>query len=979
MRHVVLVLLLAAFAAMFVMPGQLTAQWSDNPAVNTAMTTASSEQNYEVSTSDGAGGIITAWRDYRSGTNQDIYAQRINAAGVVQWINDVAICTAAGTQASPTIVSDGAGGAIITWEDNREGTNNDIYAQRVNSAGVLQWSPNGVAICTAVNNQNAPTIAGDGAGGAIIAWYDLRSGTNYDIYVQRVNAVGVVQWTSDGLQITAVAGNQQYPTILGDGAGGAIITWYDARSLTNDDIYAQKINAAGAGQWTAGGVVITGAAFNQQFPRIVSDGAGGSVITWWDYRSGTNWDIYAQRINAAGAVQWTTDGVAISTATNDQYSSMIAGDGAGGAIITWTDSRNGVDFDVYAQRISSAGTIQWRYNGNPISATANNQANPQIVGDGVGGAIIAWEDARSNPYRDIYAQKVNAAGAAQWTNGGIGISMSTEGKQIPTIVGDGAGGAIIAWVDMRAIFDIYAQKVTGNGLLGDGSVRILAVKDVKYDQGGRVNIFWNASPYDVYGDYNPISSYSIFRGVRPSSAGTNAIVCSSNQYLAMKKEGTLASNYYLESFSTEGVTDTIYWQWIEDVTARKLQNYVYAAPTLADSTPQGLPREYFMVTSNLYYYGSWLSVPDSGYSVDNLNPIPPTALSASIAGLTVRLSWPENTTDPDVRNYEIHRSTTSGFVPSDANRIGSADDTVFVDASPVAGTGYYRLVTVDIHGNRSGPSPVASTGSLTTRQLSVSSGWNLVSVPLTLNDYTKTVLFPTSTSGAFAYEGGYSTQSVLANGKGYWLKFSGGQNLNVTGYARTLDTITVDQGWNLVGSVSDQLQVSQITSVPGGIVTSQFYGYGGSYQVSTTIDPGRGYWVKVSQSGKLVLSSTGMEQASAIRIMPTDELPPSPPETSEEATIEVPKGYQLGQNYPNPFNPSTVIGYSLPAGGHVTLKVYNTLGNELLTLVDEEKPAGSFEVTFDASPARGGLASGVYYYRLTSGGFTATRKLMVLK
>jgi hypothetical protein len=122
-----------------------------------------------------------------------------------------------------------------------------------------------------------------------------------------------------------------------------------------------------------------------------------------------------------------------------------------------------------------------------------------------------------------------------------------------------------------------------------------------------------------------------------------------------------------------------------------------------------------------------------------------------------------------------------------------------------------------------------------------------------------------------------------------------------------------------------------------------------------------------------------MEQASAIRIMPTDELPPSPPETSEEATIEVPKGYQLGQNYPNPFNPSTVIGYSLPAGGHVTLKVYNTLGNELLTLVDEEKPAGSFEVTFDASPARGGLASGVYYYRLTSGGFTATRKLMVLK
>ncbi len=85
--------------------------------------------------------------------------------------------------------------------------------------------------------------------------------------------------------------------------------------------------------------------------------------------------------------------------------------------------------------------------------------------------------------------------------------------------------------------------------------------------------------------------------------------------------------------------------------------------------------------------------------------------------------------------------------------------------------------------------------------------------------------------------------------------------------------------------------------------------------------------------------------------------------------------YELSQNYPNPFNPTTAIGYQLTAGGFVTLKVFNVLGREVATLVNQPMTSGNHQVTFDASS----LGSGVYFYRLSSGSFSATRKLLLLK
>jgi hypothetical protein len=95
----------------------------------------------------------------------------------------------------------------------------------------------------------------------------------------------------------------------------------------------------------------------------------------------------------------------------------------------------------------------------------------------------------------------------------------------------------------------------------------------------------------------------------------------------------------------------------------------------------------------------------------------------------------------------------------------------------------------------------------------------------------------------------------------------------------------------------------------------------------------------------------------------------------DELFAETPQTIRLDQNYPNPFNPLTTIRYGLPHKSHVTLTVFNTLGQQVATLVEGEQEAGYHEVKFDAS----GLSSGVYFYRLTAGSYVETKKLLLVR
>ncbi|MGH7731903.1 MAG: FlgD immunoglobulin-like domain containing protein [Candidatus Eiseniibacteriota bacterium] len=440
--------------------------------------TASSNQLSPAAVSDGAGGAIVAWYDYRNG-NADIYAQRVLPSGATDpgWpAGGRALCLASGGQSAPAIVSDGSGGAIVVWQDDR-GSSSDIYAQRILASGAVDpsWPPNGRALCSVSGDQIFPAVTSDGAGGAIATWRDDRGGPDTDIYVQRVLASGALDpaWPASGRALCTAAGNQSVPAIAPDGLGGALVAWSDLRNAVDSDIYAQRVLASGAVDpaWPADGRALCLAAWNQSGPALVADGAGGAIVTWYDYRSGVEADIYAQRVLATGAIDptWPPVGRALCTAAGEQYSPVSVADDAGGAVVAWYDYRGGEVADIYAQRMLATGAVDplWPPDGRALCAADAEQSVPRIVSDGAGGAVVAWMDFRDSVSTDIFAQRVLASGAlhAGWPADGIALCTAGGEQYSPSPAADGSGGVIVPWTDFRpgAYADIYAQRADLRG------------------------------------------------------------------------------------------------------------------------------------------------------------------------------------------------------------------------------------------------------------------------------------------------------------------------------------------------------------------------------------------------------------------------------------------------------------------------------------------------------------------------------------
>ncbi len=450
-----------------------SAQWSGDPTVNTPVCVAVENQSVQRMISDGTYGAMIAWTDYRNGNgNCDVYAQRIDDMGVARWTADgVPVCAAPNNQYLRGIVSDGVGGAIVVWVDYRNGSPNcDIYAQRYSTSGAMLWAVDGVPVSTGPNQRAVCVIVADGAGGAIIP-FGKRSGWFDDIYAQRIDANGQTVWASD-IPISTASGNQYVYGAVSDNAGGTIVVWLDDHNWPHTDIYAQRVDGLGEPQWAQGGILICTYPCQKLYVRVASDGAGGAIITWQDQRSYTGPpEIYAQRINILGQVQWSIDGVPVCAGKNSSYP-MIVSDGKNGAIIAWQDARSGSTYDIYAQRIDGSGAAQWLANGRLIGKAASFMIFPvsdrlAIVGDRAGGAIAVWHDSRQATDRDLFAQRVSVNGDTLWGNSVV-VCSAPNAQTSPQVLCDSVGDAIITWVDSRSgpTADIYTQYVDPFGNLG---------------------------------------------------------------------------------------------------------------------------------------------------------------------------------------------------------------------------------------------------------------------------------------------------------------------------------------------------------------------------------------------------------------------------------------------------------------------------------------------------------------------------------
>ena len=431
---------------------------------NEAICTAPNLQMSPSAVSNGAGGALVTWADSRWG-DLDIYLQQTNGLAQPVWTTDgIPVCKISSNQQFPRVVSDGTGGAIVTWQDQR-GLDQDIWAQRVSSTGVVVWTVGGLPICSSPGVQERPQIVADGAGGAVILWVDHRAGTA-DVYAQRVDASGNVLWLANGVPLCSATGAQTELAAISDGWGGAIVAWKDARG-GNADVYAQRVNATGLPVWTLDGVAVSAAADLQETPVLATDGSFGAIVAWEDRRTG-DWNVYAQRVAAAsGAAQWAANGVAVCAATGDQTVPNLVSDGGSGAIVTWED-RRGANADVYAQRMTGAGGASWTANGISVCAETADQTGPSISSDDLGGAVIAWSDLRTgaNGY-DIYAQRLSSAGTGAWAANGVALCDTLQTQDAAVAVSDGEGGAIVTWSDSRAVTqtDVFAQRVDAGGLV----------------------------------------------------------------------------------------------------------------------------------------------------------------------------------------------------------------------------------------------------------------------------------------------------------------------------------------------------------------------------------------------------------------------------------------------------------------------------------------------------------------------------------
>jgi hypothetical protein len=680
------------------------AQWVLNGAM---LTTDAGIKSSVHCAPDGMGGTLLTWtRNYAD--PGDIYVQRLDAGGTPMWTaNGVVVCNEPGAQLYPVVVSDGAGGAIVAWTDQRPSGTIDIYVRRVNASGVAQWTANGVALSAATSIQDRPRIVSDQAGGAIVVWKDFRAG-NDDVYARRVNASGVPQWTANGVAVVTQGALQEDHAIVSDGAGGVIVVWADYRYGGGDvDIFAQRINSAGGVQWVLDGVSVCGS-FDSQFdPTIVSDGNGGAIFSWSDFRNGFNFDIYAQRFNAAGVFQWSINGIVLCDESDNQNDVVMASDGAGGAVVAWQDHRGALAVsNLYAQRVTASSATLWYPDGVLLCDAFDWQFLRGMTPDGMGGVVVTWEDYRSlsSTSVDLYAQRLDKDGGAQWTSNGLAVCTHPGVPQDIGCAGDGAGGTVFSWIETTfSPYQVFAQRVEDvYGVWGRPEPRVDSVADIPNDQGGKVAVNWSASGRDRP---NPrtIEFYSVWRAV--DAIPVDASVISSAQLSTLAKE--VAGPVYLG-------TPGHYFERIGTQSAHGWPAYSFAASTRADSVASDAGDEVFMVAAHDINddYVAFASNEVSGHSVDNLAPLAPFLLIAQRVGTDVHLNW-NRAVAPDLRDYAVYRATASGVTPVPINFLASAEDTLAVDPNAPSSALYYIVTAYDVHANQSAPSNEASVGALT--------------------------------------------------------------------------------------------------------------------------------------------------------------------------------------------------------------------------------------------------------------------------
>ena len=485
-------MLAIVISSLIFLPRHLHSQTS----TNLPLVLASGEQYAPALVSDGQGGAFVIWHDKRDNRTA-IYAQRLNLLSQPLWKPDgILIATAPKDQLALMAISDGKNGVLIFWQDLRNDAG-DIYGQRVEASGNLLWGATGVEVNRATGKQAEPQAVSDGEGGAFVVWRDFKL-SHEDIAVQRIDGNGKILFEPAGRIVAQGLNNQTLGGVTATNDRGFIAVWIDNSLLLGSPrVAAQRFDAKANPVWKDN-VLVTTTRSTQNSPvaYFAATNNGSAFVIWSDDRN-RNDDLFAQKINATGAIQWGVSGVTVCKASNDQANPQIIGDGGDGILVAWEDQRSGKT-DIYAQAVNAAGQTRWQSDGVIIVAASQEQTQPEIIPDGDGGMICVWSDER-NSGTNIAAQRLDKNGKALWESNGIFITPEGGAKQRPAILAPsvGSNGSLVVWEDSRrGNEDIFAQALKSEGTLANVPPIIISSPVTEATAGAPYNYQIKALDYD---------------------------------------------------------------------------------------------------------------------------------------------------------------------------------------------------------------------------------------------------------------------------------------------------------------------------------------------------------------------------------------------------------------------------------------------------------------------------------------------------
>ncbi len=387
------------------------------------------------------------------------------AAAFGQWSADpgenLAIADRPGEQTQPKIQPTSDGGCYVSWFDNANG-GYDVFLQRLDAAGIEQWTHNGILIAdrgfSSTQNYDLRVDADDYA---LLTFRDDRF-ADVQITATRISPGGVAVWGPTGVQLTADNAFKAAPRITPTSDGSIVVGW-----TRDNQARFQKLDPAGAPQWP--GPLIVSDPGDDILLSDLNRADGGSVIASWiqtaNFSSPKH--LHARKLSPDGALDWPSAAVVFDSGSL-QFGNFppFLPDGAGGAVFGWY----GVSpLQCYVQRLDAAGNEVFPSNGVPASTLATQlRVSPSASYRAVDQELfLFWVELNSmQSQHGVYGQKFSAAGLRQWGDSGVVVVPvgPIEESQVRTVqIGD---GAVVLWVETLAAGN---QRVKAARLDGDAT------------------------------------------------------------------------------------------------------------------------------------------------------------------------------------------------------------------------------------------------------------------------------------------------------------------------------------------------------------------------------------------------------------------------------------------------------------------------------------------------------------------------------